>query len=90
MERRLQLDKLLEKEVSMAECRGGSCTGMVSSIEDVDYTSYLWSGVIIGGRAIFVPTNFGSPVTEVERLEEASRRELQAMLALWYGRRYTQ
>jgi hypothetical protein len=87
MARRLQLDKLLAKEISTAECRGGSCHGMVSSIEDVDYTSYLWSGVILGGRAIFMPTNFGGPMTDVERLEEASRKRLQAMLALWYGRR---
>jgi len=87
MERRLQLDKLLAKEISTAECRGGSCHGIVSSIEDIDYTSYLWTGVILGSRAIFVPTKFGCPMTDLDRHEAASRKELQAMLALWYGRR---
>lgn len=87
MERSLQRDKLLAKGILTAECRGGSCHGMVSSVQDVDYSSYLWSGVILGGRAIFMPANFGGPRTDVDRLEEASRKRLHQMLALWYGQR---
>jgi hypothetical protein len=85
MERNLLVDKLLDKDVSTAECLCGACHGLVSSIEDVDYARYHWSGVIVGGRAIFAPTNFGDPMTDAERLEEANRKGLQATLELWYG-----
>jgi hypothetical protein len=73
---RAVLERLLDKGVTIAEYHGGKKGRQQTSVQAVDFDSYLWSGIIIEDKAIFISKDW--------ELDEATTQD---MLDKWFGRK---
>jgi len=86
------INNLLDWGVDFAEYHGGRNDGQIISIREVDFERYLWSGIIIGDRAIFIQFDYmtrkeEAEKSEVEISEEARYYSTQEMLEGWFSRK---
>lgn len=70
------IERLLDKGVTIAEYHGGEKGGQLTSVQAADFDQYLWSGVIIEDKAIFISRDW--------ELDEANTQD---MLDMWFGRK---
>lgn len=70
------IERLLDKGVTIAEYHGGKKGGQLTSVQAVDFDEYLWSGIIIEDKAIFISKDW--------ELDEATTQD---MLDKWFGRK---